>query len=149
MSNARIFGFPANAQEYNRKVAERRQRLGRLHLELLDETMKPGLDPAALGARSLETELIRRDIRDAALAPRIQKLEPLTATQRAELKAIEDALRLLPPAAGLQSENITGDWVSPPAGFNPIGTAPAMPLRFFGVPGPLQGCVDSGVLTPR
>jgi hypothetical protein len=149
LTNAQLFGLLSNAQEYNRIVAERQPRLRQVQNELLDETMKPDLDPQALAARYLEIELICREIKDAAMALRTRNLDLLTAAQKTKLKAIEDALKMMPLIAETQSVNITGAWVSPPAGFNPAGAVPPFSMQFFGVPGPVQGCVGTGVLTPR
>ncbi|MBI5084074.1 MAG: hypothetical protein HZB13_05685 [Acidobacteria bacterium] len=147
LTNGQIYAVAANNDDYNRKSAERQQRIRQVLAELTDETAKQDLDANALAARYLEIELICRDLKEAAQAVRKLNLSVLDEMQKSKLQALEEAMKLLPAFADAQSGNLSGNWMSPPAGFSNMSTASPVQLQFLGGMGPVMGCLGTGSLT--
>ena len=65
----------------------------------------------------------------------------------AGLAALEEAMKLLPAFADAQSGNLTGDWISTPAGFSNMSTLSIVQIQLIGGPGPMMGCLGTGTLS--
>lgn len=109
--------------DYNRLAATKMRRASQVQQEIMEETAKEPLDPMALGIRYAEIESIRRQLAQEQSRLRGRLQEALTPAQRAKLKILEDALRLLP----LYSEAVGVNLLEWPAGLGvmPIGGAGA------------------------
>jgi hypothetical protein len=138
LTSDQIARLVQNLTDYNQLVAQRQQRIYQVQSEIRDETAKSPLDPAALGIRYAEIESICRNVHDEAVAAQTRNLAILTDAQKAKLKALEDAVKLLPVINEAQNVGILA-----PPGPNGI---------IYGVPGvqwfdtssfssvPLSGC---------
>lgn len=82
--------------DYQRLAAARYGRLSQVQREIAEETAKDPIDPMALGLRYVEIESIRRFLTGERTRLRERIRQVLTDPQRAKLKALEDALNLLP-----------------------------------------------------
>ena len=73
----------------------RSQRMFEVHFEILGETAREPLDPAALGVRYAEVEAIRREIAERNSKLIAENVAVLTPVQVIKLKALEEALKLV------------------------------------------------------
>ncbi len=106
-----------NNDKYNRWSAERQSRIRQIQEEIVQETAKSPLDPTALGVLYAEIETLCRELRDRAILYRSRNLEAFEPAQKARLKALEAALKLLPLASEAQFSNLAGELTSAPYGF--------------------------------
>jgi hypothetical protein len=143
LTNAQVLGIALNNDEYNRSIQERLQRVRQVQTEITAETAKDPLDPASLGVRYAEIELICRDLRDLANSLQKQNLALLTDEQRTKLKTLEAALKLIPVLAEAQMSNLLGNWTTPPNVMN--GSAGFVTGAFLGV-NAINGCSGTGAL---
>lgn len=107
-----------NNDEYNRWSAERQSRIRQIQDEIVQETAKSPLDPTALGVLYAEIETICRELRDRAILYRSRNLQALEPAQKARLKTLEEALKLLPLASEAQFSNLAGELTSAPYAFS-------------------------------
>jgi hypothetical protein len=123
----RISRFPPNLTEYLAvteaqaiKISEqndaftqwsqdRSQRIYAVQFEILGETARVPLDPAALGVRYAEVEAIRREIAERNKKLIADNLTVLTPAQATKLKALEEALKLVSTASAAQSVKLLPD----------------------------------------
>lgn len=103
--------------EYNRWASEKQQRIRQVQSEIVDETARDPLDPAALGVRYAEIEGICREMKDKANELRTRNLDVLNAEQKIRLQILEEALRLAPVINEAQFGNLVGTYSSAPPGF--------------------------------
>ncbi len=133
LTDAQLTQIVTNLNEYGRLVSQRQQRMFQVQTEIYQETAKSPLDPAALGIRYAEIETICRNVKDEAAAVQTRNLTLLTDAQKVRLKALDDALKLLPVINEAQNAGIlappgpySGQW------FNTTG--------FLVGPSVLSGC---------
>lgn len=74
----------------------RSERMWQVQSEIAEETAKDPLNPGALGVRYAEVEAIRREIADRSKKVMAENLAVLTPAQILKLKALEEALKLVP-----------------------------------------------------
>lgn len=146
LTNAQVLGIALNNDDYNRTIQERLQRVRQVQIEIAAETAKDPVDPAALGVRYAEIELICRDLRDLANTLQKQNLALLTDEQRTKLRTLEEALKLLPVLTEAQMSNLLGNWTSPPNVMN--GSSGFVTGSFLGV-NAINGCSGTGMLALR
>ena len=96
LTDAQVSQIVLNLNDYGRLVAQRQQRMFQVQSEIQVETARSPLDPAALGIRYAEIESICRNVRDESIAAQDRNLGVLTDAQKAKLKALDDAYKLLP-----------------------------------------------------
>jgi hypothetical protein len=96
LSDDQVSKIVSNLNSYRDYVIERSERMGQVQLEIREETAKNPLDPSGLGNRYAEIETLCRSTRAEALAAQTRNLDILTGEQRIKLKALEDAVKLLP-----------------------------------------------------
>jgi len=146
LTDAQVSGIALNNDEYNKSIQERLQRVRQVQAELAVETAKDPLDESALGVRYVEIELICRDLRDFANTLQKQNLVLLTDEQRAKLKALEEALKLIPVMIETQNSNLLGPWTIPPNGLNSNNGGVGV---FLIAGNAVNGCSGTGMLTIR
>lgn len=117
LSDAQVQTILSNNDEYNRWSSTRQSRIFQVQSEIAQETVKENLDPAALGIRYAEIELICRDMKDRANQYRTRNLSVLDPAQLAKIKVLEDALKLAPTISEAQSGNLVGAITSAPSSF--------------------------------
>lgn len=106
------FGFPAQLKEFleltdtqvtalnqlNDRLTDyegsKLERSAIVQFEINQENARPTIDPAALGVRYRELELIRRDVESERSRTRAESQAVLTAAQKTKLTTLEQALRL-------------------------------------------------------
>jgi hypothetical protein len=96
LTSSQMTQLDLNWRDFNRVVSERQERIYQVQSEIRDETSKSPLNPGALGIRYAEIESICRNARDEAAATQKRNLALLTDPQRAKLKALDEASKLLP-----------------------------------------------------
>ena len=85
----------ANA-DFDRLAAQRQRRMAQVQQEIADEMAKDPVDPLALGLRYAEMVSIWRFLEGEQGRLRDKVRQVLTEPQRARLRALEEALKLLP-----------------------------------------------------
>jgi hypothetical protein len=141
LTEAQIMQIVTNLDEYGRLVAQRQQRINQVQSEVQQETEKSPLDPAALGIRYAEIETICRNVREEAAAAQNRNLTLLTDVQKAKLKVLEDAYKLLPVITEAQSAGV----LAPPGPY-----APFSGLIFSGISAAvLSGCQQPTLASAR
>lgn len=104
-----------NAQnaDYDRWLQVKQERISSVEAEIAVETARNPLDPAALGVRYVELEVIRREIASREKQLTVEAAAILTDTQKAKLKTLQEAYELEPTgrearAIGLLPQVCTG-----------------------------------------
>ena len=87
----------------------RSQRMFEVQFEILGETAREPLDPAALGVRYAEVEAIRREIAERNTKLIAENVAVLTPVQVIKLKALEEALKLVSTGWEAQSVKLLPD----------------------------------------
>lgn len=87
----------------------RSQRMFEVQFEILAETAREPLDPAALGVRYAEVEAIRREIVERNTKLIAENVAVLTPVQVIKLKALEEALKLVSTGGEAQSVKLLPD----------------------------------------
>lgn len=143
LTPAQLNALDANNANLQRVVSEKVNRQAQLMREISIENNKTPLDPMALGLRYAEVETICRDIRDAENRARQDNIAVLTEPQRVRLRALEEAVRLVPVAQQAESMRLADfgaitflsgstDFASLLLGFPPTGGAGSTCPGFFG-----------------
>lgn len=91
-----------NMGQYQRTVSERQLRMSTVRNEIATETARENPDPTELGTRYAEIELICRGIDDEAKRLQERNRALLTDAQKARLKLLDDAWKLLPTISQAQ-----------------------------------------------
>jgi len=136
LTDAQMTQIVINLNDYSRLVTQRQQRMSQVQSEIQRETAKSPLDPAALGIRYAEIETICRNVKDEAVAAQNRNLAVLTDAQKAKLKVLDDAYKLLPIITEAQSAGV----LAPPGPYSPFSG-----LIFGGI---LSGAVLPGCQQP-
>lgn len=145
LTNAQTLAIAANNRAYNEAIYEKTQRIWQVQLEITDETKKDPLDPAALGVRYAEIELICRDQRDLAIKNQNANLALLTDAQKTKMNVLEEAMKLAPLVAGAQGLNLLSAATS---STNSISVFSLTVGGFIGL-GTTTGCSDPGYSVRR
>jgi len=116
LTDAQIAQIVLNVSAYSRLIAQRQQRIYQVQSEIQQETARSPLEPAALGVRYAEIEAICRNVNDEAAAAQNRNLALLTDTQKAKLKVLDDASKLLPIITETQSAGV----LAPPGPDSPF-----------------------------
>lgn len=95
--------------EFNRFSQEKTRRMIQVQGEIGEETRREPLDPAALGIRYAELEALRREIADRNQKLIGSNMAVLTDVQKTKLKALEEAMKLVPVAQAAQASKILPD----------------------------------------
>jgi len=95
LTDTQLTQITINLNQYSQLVLQRQQRMAQVQGEIRQETAKSPLDPAALGIRYAEIEAICRNVKDEAVAAQSRNLSLLTDAQKAKLKTLDDAYKLL------------------------------------------------------
>lgn len=128
----------SNNQAFYRWSAERQQRSAQVALEIEQETKASPLDPGALGIRYAEVETIRREISEREKKLREDNLTVLNEAQKTRLKALEEAVKLMPVVGQARGLKLLEDECS-------FGPFPAPGLsRWFDI----SGCGGSVIRAP-
>jgi hypothetical protein len=139
LTDAQVSQIVLNLSDYGRLVSQRQQRMFQVQSEIQMETAKSPLDPAALGIRYAEIETICRNVRDEGIAAQNRNLGVLTDAQKAKLKALEDAYKLLPIINEAQNAGL----LTPPGPYAAFG-----PQLFFNPTGFVSPVLLSGCQQP-
>jgi len=145
LTNAQVLLIVANNDDFNRNAVEKQQRIRQVQSEIAGITAGDSLDAADLGVRYQEIELICRDLKQTALTYQKTNLDLLTDAQKAKLKSLEDAWKLMPQILDAQSGNLLNTFVTAPGGFNSsfvINSPGALPNGA----GAINGCSGVGLL---
>ena len=132
--------------EFARWSAGRSQRMYEVQFEIGVETAREPLDPAGLGVRYAEVEAIRREIAERSKKLVVENVAVLTPAQVTKLKALEEAMKLVPVNNEAQSVSLLPDSCSGATGVlagvlggvirDPVGSSCALlPRLTFGIPG--------------
>lgn len=109
LSQAQIEAIARANEEHDRWVWAKQVRLAEVQREIWQERERTALDSGALGVRMVEVEAICRELAARAVEQR-QKLQTLlNEAQRAKLKTLEDALRLVPAIQEAQGVKLLGE----------------------------------------
>jgi len=111
---------------------EKARRSAMVQQEIALETRRSPLDPHALGLRYAELENIRREIADQQTKLLAANRNLLTDAQKTKLRALEEALKLVPVANQAQTANLLPGGCAAPAVGRPglgIGLQPGMILN--------------------
>jgi hypothetical protein len=92
--------------ELQRFQAEKARRSAMVQREIAVETRREPLDPHALGLRYAELETIRREIAEEQTKLLAANRNVLTDAQKTKLRALEEALKLVPVANQAQALNL-------------------------------------------
>ncbi|MCC6539181.1 MAG: hypothetical protein IT162_16640 [Bryobacterales bacterium] len=103
LSAEQVAKIEAQNEAFARWSAERSQRTFAVQMEIAIETARSPLDPAALGVRYAEVEAIRREVAEREKATLAENVAALTAAQLTKLKALEEAMKLVPTGSAAQS----------------------------------------------
>ena len=141
LTDAQVSQIVLNLNDYGRLVAQRQQRMFQVQSEIQVETARSPLDPAALGIRYAEIESICRNVRDESVAAQDRNLGTLTDAQKAKLKALDDAYKLLPTINEAQNAGL----LAPPGPYPAFGTQGFFSIGVFS-PVSLSGCQQPAVL---
>ncbi|MBY0374460.1 MAG: hypothetical protein K2Q23_10730 [Bryobacteraceae bacterium] len=106
LTPAQLTTINRNNANFQQMAAEKDLRRAQLQAEISRETDKTPLDPMALGLRYAEVETICRDIRDAQVRLRQDNFAVLTETQRTRMRALEEAMKLVPLANEAEGLNL-------------------------------------------
>lgn len=96
LSESQLERIMSNNQEHARSVRDRFDRISDLNLEITNELARENPDPGEVGKRVVEIERLTRSVRDEERQLRLRNVELLNEAQRARLRTVEDAVRLLP-----------------------------------------------------
>lgn len=96
----------SNNASYTRASLQKQQRLVQVEQEIREETTRDPLDPGALGVRYAEMETACRELADEARKVRERNVVLLNDAQKAKVRALEEALRLLPLAQESQGAGL-------------------------------------------
>ena len=140
LTDAQVSQIVLNLNDYGRLVAQRQQRMFQVQSEIQVETARSPLDPAALGIRYAEIESICRNVRDESIAAQDRNLGVLTDAQKAKLKALDDAYKLLPIINEAQNAGL----LAPPGPYFAYGTQGLISIGVFS-PVSLSGCQQPGI----
>ena len=138
LTDAQVSQIVLNLNDYGRLVAQRQQRMFQVQSEIQVETARSPLDPAALGIRYAEIESICRNVRDESIAAQDRNLGVLTDAQKAKLKALDDAYKLLPTINEAQNAGL----LAPPGPYAAFGP------HWFNTTGFLSPVLLSGCQQP-
>lgn len=154
LTDEQVAKMQRQIDDYSRWAAQRQRRISDVQAEIVVETAKSPLDPAALGVRYAEVEAIRREIaeRSAALVPANVAL--LTEAQKVKLKALEEALKLATAGDQAKSLKLLPEDCTPRLGlgvgggfiFDPAGSGAGALIPVIS-PNP-PGCVTPVILDP-
>jgi hypothetical protein len=106
LTDAQARNILGNNEQYNRWARDKQARIAAVQTEITWETDSETLDPHALGLRYMEVELICREMLEQAKEFRTRNLALLTADQRSKLKALEDAVSVIPLLFQANSGNL-------------------------------------------
>lgn len=106
LTEAQTRNILGNNEQYNRWSRDKQARIATVQTEITWETASETLDPHALGLRYMEVELICREMLEQAKEFRTRNLALLTADQRSKLKALEDAISVIPLLVQANSGNL-------------------------------------------
>jgi hypothetical protein len=95
-----------NNAAYTRTSLLKQDRLAQVEKEIRDETARSPLDPGALGIRYAGIEAACRYLGEEGCTVRDRNLALLTDVQKTRIKALEEALRLLPLAQESQGAGL-------------------------------------------
>lgn len=142
LTDAQISQIKLNLSDYRQLVAQRQQRMFQVQLEIQVETARSPLDPAALGIRYAEIETICRNVQDESIAALNRNLAALTDAQKAKMKLLNDAYRLLPIINDAQNAGLFTPAVQYSSVATPwFDTSSFVSSRML----TLSGCQQSGV----
>ena len=96
----------ANNAAYTRASLLKQNRLAQVEQEIREETGRDPLSAGALGVRYVEIETACRELADEGRKTRDRNLALLTEAQKTRIKALEEALRLLPLAQESQGAGL-------------------------------------------
>ncbi len=107
-----------NNAEYSNFVQEKQLRNFQVQREIAQQTAASPLDPLGLGLRYAELETICRQIRDKGEEVSAKNMATLTDAQKTKMKALDEALRLLPIYSEAQSAGLVSGTLNIPFFYN-------------------------------
>jgi hypothetical protein len=121
LTHPQAMAMSLNNDAYNGFLMEKTQRIWQVQSEIAVETDSEPLDASALGIRYAEIEAICRQLRDSANDLQKQNLALLTDAQKTKMKALEEALQLIPVLEEAQMTNLLAPWTTAPSGLSVTG----------------------------
>lgn len=118
LADSQVETILRNNEDYNRYSREKQNRIAQVQSEIAEETAKESLDPAALGIRYAEIEVHCRQLKEEAARTRNLNMAALSDAQKTKLKALEEAVKLLPVISEAEWTNLLGTYSGPPFLFN-------------------------------
>ena len=109
LSTAQMEAIGRSNEEHDQWTWSKQLRLAQVQREIWAERARTSPDPTALGVRYVEIEAICRDLAARVVEQRTKNQRLLTETQHAKLKALEDALTLLPAIQQAQTLRLVGE----------------------------------------
>jgi hypothetical protein len=140
LSDAQLQTILTNNDEHNRWIYDNQTRIWQVQTEIAQETAKSPLDPNALGIRYAEVETICLEMKDKVNEYRTRNLDVLAQDQKARLKVLEDAIKLLPVISEAESGNLMGGGSYAPRFFTGGSGSTIIGTLVGGLIGPASGC---------
>ena len=140
LTDGQVQTILANNDEYNQWSIEKQNRIRQVQSEIVGETARDPLSVDALGIRYAEIEMICRQMKERANQYRTHNVDILDQNQKARLKTLEDALRLVSVISEAQSSNLAGEITTAPAFFASTTTSVGGAI-LGGIIGGATGCI--------
>ncbi|HEU0141901.1 MAG TPA: hypothetical protein VFQ79_19415 [Bryobacteraceae bacterium] len=140
LTDGQVQTILANNDEYNQWSIGKQNRIWQVQSEIVEETAKDPLSVDALGIRYAEIEMICRQMKEQANQYQTRNVDILDQNQKARLKTLEDALRLVSVISQAQSSNLAGEITTAPAFFTSTTTGTSGTV-LGGIIGNATGCI--------
>lgn len=135
LTNAQVLTLQRNNNEYQAFSLEKQMRIYQVRTEIAEWTAKEPIDPMQLGIRYAEIEAICRHLKTEQENLRKKNVELLTVEQRAKLRVLEEAEKLLPVISEAHQASLLPSSI--PA---PVGGMPSIAGSLLGFPTPFDAC---------
>lgn len=122
LADSQVQAILRNNDDYNHYAQEKQRRMAQVQREIAEETAKEWLDSAALGIRYAEIEVHCRQLKEEAEKILRNNLDVLNDAQKAKLKVLEEAMKLMPAISEAEWTNLLGTYQRPPYFFNSSST---------------------------
>lgn len=96
LTPAQVTQWELNLNDFQKLLNDRERTISQLQSSINVERNRPQLDSATIGIEYAQIELTCRNLRDESLALQDRTMALLDASQKAKLKALDDAAKLMP-----------------------------------------------------
>jgi hypothetical protein len=106
LTNTQVTAISQANRRFTEWTLEKQIRIATVQREIAEETARSPLDPMALGVRYAEVEAICREVRERESDVQKSNVNLLNDAQKARLKSLEDAWKLLPTISEAQAARL-------------------------------------------